>query len=345
MRYFDGFTDMDYAGRYLTLYEGSRYTWSEKYSHKLSLPVPTETLADLSFYQQGTDWSIYKQNARAAILRLGQGGWKDPAFEQHYQEARENNVALGGYYFFDGRFSPTEQARVAITAMQEKNLELELFVDWERSYSGPYEGLPYVVTLMRMLESAGLNVKGVGLYTGYYWFTENTILDRLHYPYLAEKPLWIAWYAATAMVRIPSPWTDWKYWQSGTPVLNWGQPTREIDFNHYNGTPAQFQERYLGATMFVEGTVTTAGANLNVRQSANLTAPIVGTIPNGTSIYGFLENGWIRGTFNGINGYISAQYVSYVPVEARQDTEIVLTYDESHNVELVKVDGVEWVRP
>lgn len=342
MRYFDGTHDLGYAGRYLALYEGSRYTWADKYTPKIVLPVPTETLADLSFYQAGTNWAVYKQNARACILRIGQGGWKDPAFEDHYRLARENNVALGGYYFYDGRFSPTEQARVIVEAVQNKNLELELFVDWERSYNGEFEGLRYVVTLMKMLDSAGLNVKGIGLYTGYYYFIENSSLDREYFPYLATKPLWLAWYAQPATVRIPPPWTEWAYWQSGTPVLNWGQPTREIDFNHYNGTPAQFQERYLGATMFVQGTVTATA--LNVRQSPSLSASILGQITNGTPVYGFLENGWIRGTFNGLSGYISAQYVNYVPVE-QLDTEIVLSYDDGHNVTGVRVDGITWQRP
>ena len=96
--------------------------------------------------------------------------------------------------------------------------------------------------------------------------------------------------------------------------------------------------------MFVTGTVATTGANLNVRQSPSLTATIVGTIPNGTSISGFLENGWIRGTFNGFTGYVSAQFVTYVPVE-NTETEIVLAFDEAHSVNEVRVDGVTWVRP
>lgn len=325
----------DYAGKYLQYTEAKRYSFSENYTPYIALPPVTETFCDFSFYQAGMNWVEYRKHFRAAILKVSQGSWEDPEFETHYSLARENNIALGGYLFYDGRYSPSEQARVAIAALNGKNLELGLFIDWERVYNGAYEGLRYVVTLMKMLEQAGLKV---GIYTGYYFFIEHGIEKDL-YPYLAEKPLWLAWYASPAAVKVPLPWSDWKFWQSGTPVLNYG--TKEVDFNYYNGSPEQFSLEFTGATMYVEGVVN-ATAGLNIRQSPSLTAAIVGKLAYNDPVYGFLENGWIKGIFNGVSGYISAQYVTYHEVLPHDETKVTLTMDNSGAVKAVDVDGVAW---
>jgi GH25 family lysozyme M1 (1,4-beta-N-acetylmuramidase) len=325
----------DYAGKYLKYSEAKRYSFSEKYTPSITLPSPSETLCDFSFYQAGLDWARYRQNFRAAVLKVSQGSWKDPEFDEHYASARENGVALGGYIFFDGRYSPSEQAKTFISAMQGKTLDMEVYIDWERVYNGAFEGLRYVVTLMKMIEQAGYKV---GIYTGYYFFIEHA-LEKDLFPYLTERPLWIAWYASAAVVKIPPPWTSWKLWQSGTPVLNYA--TKENDFNHYNGSPSQFEAEYLGATMYVEGLVN-ATAGLNIRSGPSATSSILGKLPYQTTVYGFLESGWIKGTFNGISGYINAQYVTYHEVPQKDETKVQLSIDDSGAVTAVDVDGVAW---
>ncbi len=243
----------DYAGKYLRYYEEVRYSFLEHNLRFLDrvrsiiVPSDAEEFADVSFYQAVMNWDEYAKHARACILRIGQNIWLDTEFKYNYREAKWRHLAVGGYFFFDGRATPQQQANVIINAMQGKSFEMELIIDWERNYNGLNEGLPNVVKLMKLVEEAGIACKAVGVYTGYYYFIENTspILHKEEFIYLKTKPLWIAWYAAASLVKIPPPWTTWTHWQYGTPAVDWGQSTTEIDMNKHNGTKVQFEERYL----------------------------------------------------------------------------------------------------
>ena len=252
-------TILSRAGQYLYEYERARYTFRERFAwlfdlldrrETIILPAEPEHFADVSFYQAGMDWDVYALNARAAIIRLGQNTWPDTSFVTFYNEAKARGIALGGYWFFDGRATPSQQFEVISRQMNGRSLELELFVDWEKNYGGAYEGLPRVVELMQKIEAAGIKCKAVGMYTGYYWFTgnSNATANAAQYTYLKQHPLWLAWYSSASVVKVPPPWSDWTYWQYGTPSLKWGQPTVEIDANYYNGSRAQFEQKYLGGT-------------------------------------------------------------------------------------------------
>ena len=58
------------------------------------------------------------------------------------------------------------------------------------------------------------------------------------------------------------------------------------------------------------GVVTTQNSNLNLRAEPSVNARIVGRIPNGStiSILGNVDN-WYLTKYNGISGYVSAEYV------------------------------------
>ena len=332
--------EIGHAGKYLKEYEVQRYTIYDRWllpllgwvAGRAEQPIivspDAEELADVSLYQAGMDWVEYHKHARAVFLKVSQNVWKDPEFETNYAEARREGLGIGGYVFFDGRKTPQEQANTVIAAMQGKYFDMELYVDWERSYSGAYEGLANVVKLMKLLEAAGIPCKAVGLYTGYYWFIEksNASLHAAEYAYLKIKPLWLAWYASASVVRIPAPWTEWTLWQYGTPTMQWGQPTAEIDMNKSRFTRSEFTNRYLGAVTpppdggsmtYVKGTTIAADSagGLKVR-NAPVTGTVLGYLPFGTQVEGSLENGWIKGTFNGLNGFIAAEWVTYTVVPA-----------------------------
>lgn len=243
-----------YAGEYLKQYEGIRYSFTE-WALKLvdtpySIIVPTlaEEFGDVSFYQAPMQWSVYKQHARLVIIRIGQNVWIDSEFEFNYMVARQQGLALGGYFFFDDRVTPQQQADLIISAMRGKHFEGELFIDWETSYGGKYGGLKNVVALMKLLDAAGLDVKDIGLYTGYYYFTDHSsaLTHSAEYQYLSTKPLWLAWYAAASVVKVPAPWLTWAHWQTGTSTELWGQPKGAMDRNKSNNTPAEFTAKYLG---------------------------------------------------------------------------------------------------
>lgn len=258
------------------------------------VPSDAEELADVSFYQEGMDWSKYPH--RAVILRVGQNVWKDTSFELFYEQARARGIAIGGYFFFDGRASPAQQANVIVSAMQGKRFDLELYIDWEKNYGGQYEGLPRVVELMQRVEAAGVACKAVGMYTGYYWFTgnSNAVTHAEQYKYLQSRPLWLAWYASSSVVKIPPPWTDYTLWQWGTPAISWGQPTAEIDANKSRYNRVEFADRYLSGgnnmTETHEGLVKT---DLNVRAGPGVSyaqkLPPGGYLRVGDRVYGVLD--------------------------------------------------------
>jgi uncharacterized protein YraI len=57
--------------------------------------------------------------------------------------------------------------------------------------------------------------------------------------------------------------------------------------------------------------VTTAGGNLNVRSGPSPSAPVIGSLPNGTRVDILAEqNGWYRISFGGREGWISRDFVS-----------------------------------
>jgi len=292
-------TTLDYAGKYLQKYEWQHYPLLTRLrewlptSHALILVPPgAEQFADVSFYQSAMDWQVYRQHARAAILRLGQNIWIDTELEYNYSEARQQGLVLGGYWFYDDRVSPAQQLAVIKQAMQGKHFEMELFVDWEREYGGPYTGLKNVVALMQGLEAARIPVKAVGTYTGYYWFKEHSsaITHPAEYAYLKSHPLWLAWYALASLIQVPAPWSDWAHWQFGTPQVEWGQPTVELDMNKANATGPEFENKYMGAVVppptqgdNMKGLMK-VGYTVNVRN--RLTAAIVAALRAGDAVYG-----------------------------------------------------------
>ena len=328
----------DYAGKYLKSYETKRYPSSEHVEPQGIIVSPdAEQFADVSFYQGEINWDKYSQHARGAILRIGQNTWKDNKFERNYSEGKRVGMVLGGYYFFDGRASPSQQAKVIIDAMADKHLEMELFIDWELNYGGNWEGLPNVVSLMQSVENAGVKCKAVGIYTGYYYFGEHTnpSENANQYVYLKQKPLWLAWYSSASDVKVPPPWTELTHWQYGTPKVDWGQVSTEIDMNKHNGTRADFEARYLEGTtpvptpppangLIKEGTLTPSTASLRVRSGPAITFPQIAGVLKGDKVYGVLDvdSGWLKiqwivrtnGTRQDIDGWCTGnkRYITLV---------------------------------
>lgn len=154
--------------------------------------------------------------------------------------------------------------------------------------------------------------------------------------------------------KIPGPLRMWQF--SGDCLVLPGN-SRIMDANVFYGSRAQL-EAWLGApsvvsnpnpipipggTMYIKGTTKAANSagGLQIRETPNIGAKSLGSLPFGTAVEGYLENGWIHGTFNGIFGYLSASWVNYVvtdppapvPVELPVSVDITLDYkDKAGNV-------------
>lgn len=200
------------------------------------IAVLREIFADVSFYQGRIDWAKMRLKARKVIIRAGQNIWVDITFKTNYLAAKLFGFLRGVYWFYDGRASPGEQAKTLTDLLKAYGLpELGVWIDWERNYKGSHEGLKNVVAMMQEVERILPGVE-IGLYTGYYFYIENSnpITNFFQYAYLARKKLWLAWYGELASVLIPSIWKGvMTYWQRGTPAWGkeWGVETIEIDIN------------------------------------------------------------------------------------------------------------------
>lgn len=207
---------------------------------------------DISFYQGVVDFDVMRTKTRAVVIRAGQNLWVDTQFSRNYAEAKRVGLLRGIYYFYDDRVHPLDQAEVLIRLLKAAPPEMEIYVDWEKTYGGAFTGLHNVVLFMKAVETAILG-SVVGMYTGYYWFREHSdpVKNAVEYAYLATHPLWLAWYTSNvSYVLVPTPWTAMTFWQYGTPAIGatYGVQTFKIDMNWFNGSAEEFERRYGSGT-------------------------------------------------------------------------------------------------
>ena len=209
--------------------------------------IQQKEFPDISFYQGLVDWVKLRSKTDAVIIRVGQNLWEDEQFERNYAQAKLQDMLRGLYWFFDDRISPKAQADKFFSIVGNTDLpEMEIWADWERTYGGKYSSIASVVEFMKYLEQYYPRCI-VGTYTGYYWMRErsNPILHATQYSFMGAHPLWESWYTNNpANVKTPLPWSALLLWQKGTPVLDYGQQTKEIDMNVINLTIEQFYKRY-----------------------------------------------------------------------------------------------------
>ena len=209
--------------------------------------IGKKELPDISFWQEGIDWDQMQSQTNAVIIRAGQGNAIDSRFVDNYKEAKKADMKRGIYWFYDDRVSPGRQAGLLVELLKYDFPEMDIWVDWETTYKGAYGGIKNVIAMMEAVE-IGLKMR-TGLYTGYYWFRDNTnpITHNNQYNYLKSRPLWLPWYTAdVSRVKIPAPWDRPLLWQWGTPSLGeeYGASSMEIDMNLFVDGEEEFNRRY-----------------------------------------------------------------------------------------------------
>lgn len=198
-------------------------------------------IADISFYQYkyNTDWSISQlvdfrkmaTKSKGVIIRAGQGSWKDIAFDISWRNAKAAGLLRGSYWFYDSRVNPKRQAELWASILGTDAGELELWMDFEDKYNGPYHGHKHWYDFAERLKAL-LPDKQIGVYTGYYYWKENT---KPTDTYFAQYPLWIAWYGGVP--KIPAIWNEWfmhQFTDNGDGA-DWGVASGNIDINTRKG--------------------------------------------------------------------------------------------------------------
>lgn len=216
----------------------------------LGITIQTQVrLADISYYQGGIDFALMRQVLDGVIIRAGQRNWVDCEFVTNWQAAKQAGLPRGTYWLYDSREDPKKQAALWWSLVCDDPAELVYVADLEESYGGPY-GTPenFKAFILEFLRLSGLPDSKFAVYSGFFWWNERVGDDI----FFRRFSLWLAWYAPMAVVRVPEPWAEcdllfWQYTCSGDGFL-YGVSSREIDLNWFNGTAAEYSQRFgLGA--------------------------------------------------------------------------------------------------
>ncbi len=205
-------------------------------------------IADVSYYQGLSDFGIMKSaGIVGAIIRAGQRNWVDPRFRDNWQKAKQAGLPRGSYWLYDSREDPEKQASLWWSLIKDDPAELFLAADLEENYGGPY-GKPdhfkaFLTRLQYLMTIYQVRIP-IMIYTGYFWWAERVGND----PYFKNFPLWLPWYAAAEVVKVPVPWTDsdllfWQYTSSGNG-LAYGVSSKEIDLSWFCCDAIYFSQRF-----------------------------------------------------------------------------------------------------
>lgn len=202
-------------------------------------------IPDISFYQndrntpQGVDFHMLRTQSEAVIIRVGQNNWADRDFKSNWRTSKEAGLLRGSYWFYDSRMSPELQADLCLAQFDGDFGELPFFLDLEERYKGKYRGVKNWIRFLDRVERL-VPYKQVGIYTGYYYWLENTRFTggyrSKHNDYFSRYPLWIAQYNPI-LTRVPRPWKSallWQYTSSGDGA-KYGVESKEIDLNLFIG--------------------------------------------------------------------------------------------------------------
>lgn len=256
---------------------------------------------DVSFYQGKIDFTKMQHGV---IIRAGQNLWRDPMFNTNWPAAKAAGLLRGSYWFYDSRIEPAKQARAYLDVIGYDRGEMELWVDLEEKYRGPYEGWRHWYTFIETLRSLAPE-KQIGIYTGpSYWNEHMLLASTASRDWFKQFPLWIAHYGVT-YPTIPKPWTSFVLWQYGTPAIGqqMGVESIEIDMNNFNGDADAFYLRYNKPIVPEQpsGGTTVKGKMLNfVVNVRNSAGAIAAALRVGDVVYGPVSGARPRISFDKI---------------------------------------------
>ena len=215
---------------------------------------------DVSYYDTSVDWNAAKvAGIDFAFIRVTDGTqYQDPKFAEYWAGARAAGVIRGSYQFFRPAEDPIAQADLMLSLMgplQPGDLPPVLDVEVSGSLSTTQVTANVHAWVDHVTTAIGrVPIVYAGLYS---WPTLTGSAD------LTSSPLWIAQYTTAACPNIPSPWTQWMFWQhSDTGVVN-GVVSSQLDLNVFNGTIDQLTAFTGGAGAAPCGTIDATGGTVD----------------------------------------------------------------------------------
>ena len=217
----------------------------------------------------GTDISLYQDNnstpqkvdfvkmklkgAKFVILRIGQGKYIDPDFEDYYKGAKAAGLQVGGYWLYEYRsgYNPglSYQVDLCYNTIKGKEFELPIFMDFERPNS-VWPILPSRSGCISIISGFMTGLESKGIKVGFYSnisFLKDTLVGTIP-SWLLIKPLWLAWYPTAK-----NPTTgeiSHTVWLNQF-ILTWTLPTLPYTFG-WKVSYWQFTDRLKGIEYGVE---------------------------------------------------------------------------------------------
>lgn len=188
---------------------------------------------DVSYWQGEVDFKAVKESGVSfVIMRIGTSYSKDSTFERNYQNARENGLDIGCYFYTYSKDveSARKDAEDVISWIGDKQLEYPVYFDIE---DPSLEGLPKSEK-MAICEEFRQRVGDagflVGLYTNSYWL--DYLLDKeLCYN---NYEIWLANWTSTGLPDkdMSGICNVWQYTDKGVVVGVKGGV--DIDLSYYD---------------------------------------------------------------------------------------------------------------
>jgi len=161
----------------------------------------------------------------------------DPTYYRNMEGAKAVGILRGSFHYMDFAISDKANSDLFINTIKADPGELPPVIDYEQhpalyglTKDQAQGRLWNVVTSVQL-------VLGVwpGIYTGYYLWNDEAGSTSLGW---GKLPFWLAWWANESIIKTPSPWTSWKFWQytaSGNGPT-YGVEALGLDLDWYNGT-------------------------------------------------------------------------------------------------------------
>ena len=167
---------------------------------------------DVSNWSGTIDWErVANSGIEAVIIQASEGTfYRDPYLQEFYDGAKENNLRIGFYHFFNPGSSPTptEQARYFVDTISGLTPEIKLVLDLEQTGGLGNEALT-LQALEFLREVEGLSGLDAAVYT-YTNFAQNNLTPGLG---LEDYPLWIAQIDVDRPSSNPVWGSDYAAWQ------------------------------------------------------------------------------------------------------------------------------------
>ena len=201
------------------------FTYSDGYL--TCTAVPALLGVDVSAHQGSVDWSqVAQAGMEFAMIRLGYRGYtnggiyEDECAMENLNGAKNAGLQIGAY-FYSQALTPeeaAEEARLCISILGGRSLDLPLVYDWEYVSTEARTGDMDPDTLMACVEAFCRTVEEAG-YDAMVYFNPALAESLLDLEELLEYPWWLAMYSDR--MTFPYAVQMWQYTDSGSvPGIN-----------------------------------------------------------------------------------------------------------------------------